>query len=471
MSYSIAIIGGGLSGTSVAIQLVRQAQQQGIPTPTIYMIEQRQERVGRGIAYSGTLPYQPLNVIAAKMSLFDDEPLHFLQWAQAHQADYAPQLDGVEATSFVSRRIYGDYVVETLQNTIAASNGALQVIENEVIAIEPLYAGYHALHLQDGGILYVQQVVLALGNAEPAPLAHTNPRVFNNPWDASLLEQLQPTDDILILGTGLTMVDWTASLHQRGHKGTITALSRRGFLPLPHNLTSPAYQLTDAPHFDTPLEFVKKFQAQIAEAQTKGIAWQAVLDAYRSHLPAIWKNFDDNNRRIFLRFLRPYWEVHRHRMPTQSHHILTTMQQTGNLRVTAGRVLNWTYEADSVTLLYKSRTSQQLETIKAQYVINCTGSNTNLQQSQIPIINSLLAQQLATLDAHGLGFLTGEHGNLINANQQEQPTLHTIGSMRKATEWETTALHEIRHQAADLAQLLIKQRQQPLAGGAGSAIC
>src|ERR1700689_3227283 len=65
----IGIIGGGLSGALVAIQLLRKATA----PLRVVLIEPRAE-VGRGIAYSTSSPSHLLNVRAGNMSIFPEEP-------------------------------------------------------------------------------------------------------------------------------------------------------------------------------------------------------------------------------------------------------------------------------------------------------------------------------------------------------------------------------------------------------------
>ena len=44
---------------------------------------------------------------------------------------------------------------------------------------------------------------------------------------------------MVIIGTGLSMVDQALSLLNKGHRGPILAYSRRGLLPLPHAASKP----------------------------------------------------------------------------------------------------------------------------------------------------------------------------------------------------------------------------------------
>ena len=82
-------------------------------------------------------------------------------------------------------------------------------------------------------------LVLAHGNQPPEPTAVArgiSPELFvNNPWSdegARGDRAVAASDgDVLLLGTGLTMVDVVLSWTRRGHRGRIVALSRRGQMP------------------------------------------------------------------------------------------------------------------------------------------------------------------------------------------------------------------------------------------------
>ncbi|HTU64832.1 MAG TPA: FAD/NAD(P)-binding protein, partial [Steroidobacteraceae bacterium] len=95
----IAIVGGGFSGTVVAIRLLRAPWRAPVE---IVLVEPRAE-VGAGVAYAARdYPY-PLNVAAGQMSLDGSQPRDFLEYLRdtgihAGPGDYLP------------RQVYGEYV-------------------------------------------------------------------------------------------------------------------------------------------------------------------------------------------------------------------------------------------------------------------------------------------------------------------------------------------------------------------------
>ena len=71
----ILIVGGGASGTLLAIQLSRILKN----GEKIKIIDDGEES-GRGVAYSARLQEHILNVPVGSMSAFASEPDHFLNW-------------------------------------------------------------------------------------------------------------------------------------------------------------------------------------------------------------------------------------------------------------------------------------------------------------------------------------------------------------------------------------------------------
>src|ERR1700722_16783300 len=95
---ALAIVGGGLSGALVATHLLRRA-----PAGSRILLLERRRPVGRGVAYGTDCPDHLLNVPAGSMSLFPDDPDHFLRWARARGA--GP--DSPAAADFVPRPLFG----------------------------------------------------------------------------------------------------------------------------------------------------------------------------------------------------------------------------------------------------------------------------------------------------------------------------------------------------------------------------
>ncbi len=222
---AIAIIGAGFSGTLLALQLLRH----GSPNTRIRLIEQS-PRFGTGLAYASACDGHRLNVPAGRMSAFPDRPRDFLDWLERH----APGDPMPEAGSFVPRHLYGRYLQGLLREAIrTCPDGRLELIHDKTIAISRERNGL-LLRLARGGSLTVSGAVIATGNtlpADPLPTLRETHLYQPNPWAFDVVEGITRDGTVLLVGTGLTMIDVVLQLLDRGHRGPIHALSRRGLLP------------------------------------------------------------------------------------------------------------------------------------------------------------------------------------------------------------------------------------------------
>jgi uncharacterized NAD(P)/FAD-binding protein YdhS len=454
---TVAIIGGGFSGTMVAVQLLRQAT-----TPLQIKLIERRSEIGRGAAYSTGCDAHLLNVPAGKISAFPDQPHHFLDWLRQQPGFAAAAPDW-----FVPRRIYGAYLQAVLtetQNPVAQ----LDHLHDEVTAVYAAPQGA-IVQLKSGAVLLVDRVVLALGNLPAAdpPIAdrsfYSNHRYISNPWSSEALAAVDFTQPILLIGSGLTMVDWALTLHQHEFRHRIYAVSRRGLLPQAHlsHAIQPAsispYSLS-SPIPQTGRSILHWLRQEVKLAQQQGTDWRTVIDALRPHTQTLWQALSLTEQRRFLRHLRPYWEVHRHRIGPPASKVIDQLQQ-GQLQIQAGRIIAYREQSHSVEVWLRPRHSPAPICLQVGTVINCTGAASDYQTCDHPLIKALLQTGLATSDPLGLGLTTAASGALIQANGETSDRLFTLGPALKGKLWETTAVPELRQQAVTLAQTLLQLHQ------------
>jgi uncharacterized NAD(P)/FAD-binding protein YdhS len=166
----VVIVGGGASGVLLACHLLRHLSE----NIRVTLIE-KNPAIGRGIAYGTADPAHLLNVRAANMSAFPDDPDHFWRWLQANNLAVADS----DQFCFVSRQIYGRYIESLLQGLSWGNNRELRIIHGECIAVAPAPGGATA-RLQDGSSIIAQIVVLATGNETCQ--THVSNNLYANPW-------------------------------------------------------------------------------------------------------------------------------------------------------------------------------------------------------------------------------------------------------------------------------------------------
>lgn len=454
---TVAIIGGGASGCLVAAQLLHQAR-----APLQILLFERMSEVGRGVAYGTRCAQHLLNVPAGRMSAWPDEPGHFLAWAQA-RAGSPGWPAAVAAGDFLSRRLYGEYLRAVLSDARrdASPEVTVEEIKDEVIEVE-LENGHRRLRCGGGRIFRTDRVVLAIGNLPgeypirgSLPIYHSQSYV-HVPWRPGALEGIPPAAEVLLVGAGLTAIDLILELAGRGHTGEIHALSRRGLLPQDHRATTPYPDfLAASPLPATVLGFSRRLRAEIRRARGQGIDWRPVLDAVRPHSQRAWQGFSWEERARFMRHVRPFWEVHRHRIAPPVAARIEALRQSGQLRFYAGRLASLAEQGGRVEAKFRLRATAQFRTLRVAKVINCTGPRTDYSKYQHPLLLNLLANGLIDHDPLALGIRATPAGEVLDHTGRVVPWLSTLGAPLKGDLWECTALPEIRAQARQIAEKIL----------------
>ena len=460
---TVAIIGGGFSGTVAAIRLLSSPQRGGPTLPfgsRVVLVEPG--RAGEGLAYRAGPDYWRLNVPAEKMSAFPEKPDDFLVFARGRN----PLVSGGD---FLPRSWYGDYLSDRLEAAKSRSPRWLSFERARARATEIDVAHASArIWLTDGSMIEADRVLLALGNAPAAaPLAGAAD-VVDDAWDLRWTERL-PTyvPRVLLVGTGLTMIDIALAISERRPDARMTAISRHGLLPLPHgDVTHEA-----TPNFGAsallahgPLSGrLQRFRAQVGAS---GGDWRAVLQQVREVMPALWRAAPRRLQRRFLRHLRVFWDVHRHRVPTETLQKIEAMRKEKRLEVRAGRIVETRRIKDGVVVAWRPRGSDKLREELFDAVVNVTGPDGDPDRSSCPLVKSLIGQGLCEPDGLGLGWSVGPDGRLFDANGNASRVIFYSGPLLRARHWEATAVPELRVHVARTASAVAAS----LTTGAGSCI-
>lgn len=452
--HTVAIVGAGFTGTMVAVNLLRRAR-----VPTRILLVERSGRFTAGVAYGTRVDAHSLNVPAGRMSAFPADAEHFLRWAQVRDAS-------ITGGAFVPRRLYGKYLAELLDDAEAeaAPGTSLLRLASEARNIERVPAGGLRVTLADLRTFSADAVVLAIGNYEPCdPPAHGEDvygsAVYaRDPWATGALD-VDPDAAVLLLGTGLTMLDVAIALSTRGHRGPIHALSRRGLLPQPHRESASAPAHHDRPATlaswpRTALGLLRELRREVHDAARRGVDWREVVTSIRHDTTALWQSLPREERVRFLRHVRSYWETHRHRSAPATSARIEALRDAGQLRIHAARLDSYHPTADGVRVRIRRRGVDAVETLEVARVINCTGPDTNLARVRDPLVQNLRQQGMIRPDDLGLGLDTTESGAVIDASGSASRDLFLVGPLRKGQLWEHTAVPELRAEAVTMAERL-----------------
>lgn len=454
---SIAIVGSGFSGTMTAINLIQMLPSNH---QTHITLIEKSGIFAQGVAYSTQDPYHLLNVRAIRMGAFSDNPEHFYQWTQEHEnlwKQYFPALT-VHPEDYVPRKLYALYLhflFEQAKQEAKNKHITLLCLSNEAIAAIPIKGDQLKITLNNDRSLITNFLVLATNfqtsqniQIDPnLPPGHYIDNIWNLPYNSFLslsdFSHLKTNSRIVIVGSGLTMVDAAVTLIKKGYPGEILAISKHGHLPEPHHEkidVPPPNALHKYPIQLLPLfKYVKE---ECIAAEKKGVDWRAIIDSLRPFAVSLWEALSLNDKKRFVRHVLSFWNKYRHRIPPSSFKIIQTHQQNGKLRVIKG----------NVKALHKSNKQISVETnqsIIADYVLNCSGPQLNIKKTTNPLLKNLLQNELVTPDPLNMGISVDDHYKVIG---KINCSIYAMGQLLTGQKLETVAVPELRNQCAHIAK-------------------
>jgi uncharacterized NAD(P)/FAD-binding protein YdhS len=262
-----------------------------------------------------------------------------------------------------------------------------------------------------------------------------------------------PSDaTVLILGTGLTMVDYVLALLLGGHHGPIIAMSRRGLLPRSHRHVEPlrieAADLPSSTNFTALFRWVR----QLSKAEmARGSDWRGVIDGLRPFSHQIWRGLTLASKRRFIEHARAWWDVHHHRMAPEIERRIDAAIAEGALTIIAGKIRGIDATAGCTLVRYRHRGEITERTLQVAKIVDCTGIVKNPLYTANPALRSLLDQGLVRIDPLQIGFEVTAECALVDQFGVPSERLFAIGPLTRAAFWEVTAVPHIRNQCAALA--------------------
>ncbi|KAF8864895.1 hypothetical protein BDZ45DRAFT_684868 [Acephala macrosclerotiorum] len=474
-TIDVAVVGGGVCGLAVTLQLIERAKdglkegkKQSIKS--IYIIEKGGD-IGTGLAYSEACTGSITDTHASTMGLCPINPMKFVGWLQ----DNNPELRKVH---FPTRSEYGRYLRELLKEAIVDAK-ALD-IDFQTVHGNIVNAARHnqttEIVLADGRKLRAHNVVLALGNY----CAHThdkfigNSRHFRCPWPVEKLGVIEPEAPVFIMGSRLTAIDVANALVEHKHTGKIYMISRSRRLPkvqgppaeypYRYQLHSLAREVEDRPvsawvriacEFEEEMEDytdadfseltrdvdpLAMLKADIDEAEKGPIQWQVLLNATKALVERYWHVLTPDEKVEFLRDNESKWMTYRHAIPVENARKILAGLQKGQLILLQGEDVEWI--DDCFTL--KSNNQEY----KAKYLIESLGQEYNTMKINSPLLQSLIKS--GQLSPHSLGGVDVDF-NTLKATEG----MYVIGSLTKGVHFYTSAIDRNVAHAARIADSIV----------------
>lgn len=446
--FDIAIIGSGFSGTMTAVNLM----QKKWPHPVKAVLVDSETEPGRGLAYKTNSASHLLNVQAGNMSAMADSPDDFITYLRAHVNHSAKWSD------FASRKDYGNYIqfhLKGLKNTEKNNFKCSQMASTIDNCVKK--NGLYICFSKDQEIFRTKNLIIAVGVPSPGlptPIRQAQipqDRLIGDPWNFAKFNTIDPDDNIVFVGSGLTMIDKVLELLDKHHRGRMIAVSRRGLMPQPHieSLLTETYpQPLALPDSMTPLEALRYVRQAIKQVGN----WRAVIDSLRNHSNQWWCGLSAKEKAQFNRHLQPYWDSHRHRMAPQAALRIAEAIKNGQLILKDGSITDCRFDDTlKVDIRRRRRTSDAaMETIAADKLINCTGPEANIFRNEIPLVQMLLAHGIVSANELKAGVRVDQHLSPLNGNEADGQCF-IIGALLRGSLFETFAVPELRNQAKVIA--------------------
>lgn len=419
----LVIVGGGATGACVAINaskfLDRKVQ---------IVIVEPQETLGLGKAYHTKDEENLLNVPAGNMGLYQDDPSHFENWLSlkgynVKEFQYYP---------FVPRKIYGEYIQDCLKG-IKCDHIRQRVAE--------VRAGTNSylLKLDDQSSIKADFLVVATGygkdrNIFSTMLGNDSSPKFLHPSEAEVFD-FPHQSNILIVGSGLSAIDIWKRLRGRNDL-QLTMTSRHGLIPIPHSTST---KLKYFPKLIglTPLQILEISRALYLSGKYE---WQQLADEIRFQSRGIWTCWSENEKKQFIRYIKPYWEVIRHRVPAAISSMLDADIVSNRLRFLPGKIVKIKEDKQQLYIDIKLKTEKVIKPMSFDFAILATGSCIGQDLFKNKYIEGV------KLPSNGFGY--------INTGA---PNIWFAGPCSKATYWEITAVPDIRMQSHEIVKKIEKR--------------
>lgn len=446
----VAVVGGGYAGAALAYHLARRLPA---GAARIVIFEPR-ALLGAGLAYDTDEPVHRINVPAARMILVPGDDGHFQRWLfETGALAGDPEATTADGHVFARRSAFGRYVAAQLAPLVAA--GGVEHRRSRVRAVTRGQGGSWRVLAEEGPALAADLVVVATSHPSPQAPAILDralaghPRYVADATGRGALSAIRREDRVLVVGTGLTAADVIATLDAGGHRGPITAVSRRGLRSRGHNLAAQEpFGDFAAPPSRSARALLRRVRHAVSDAAAAGVTWHAVFDRLRAQGGDVWRALPVAERRRLVRFLRPYWDVHRFRIAPQVEAVLDRRLAAGTLAFRAAAIAGVRRTGDGeIAVGFRPRRGGRPVEGRYDAVVVTTGPGHGAVLSSQPFLAGLAAEGMLAADAVGLGIAVDEESRAIGPDERAISTLFVAGPLARGTFGELMGLPQVTEQA------------------------
>jgi uncharacterized NAD(P)/FAD-binding protein YdhS len=466
---AIAVIGGGYSGAALAIHLGRAA-----PRPLEILLIEPRAQLGTGLAHSTQHPDHRLNAADSIHLLYLDAPDHFSSWLRTSGTlERDPEAIAPKGRIYPRRVDFGAYVNAELARHLESNPSGTSICH---VSRRALHVAFGArgceVTLEGGETIHAAACVLALGQGGPhipewlrESVGH--PNCVADPWDPRALQHVDPDHHVLILGTGLTTADVVSTLITQGHRGPIEAVSRRGMLPASHSPFAPTMPrlqglMQEIPEFvrrhgtpSTVAAIVRALRADIRGLDPSRASWHSPFDDVRDAAHVLWPRLATSEQLRFLRHLKPWYDVHRFRIPPQTERIVARAVESGQLAFRRAQVRSVRRGPHGCTVAMQNHGASSAHEKSCTALINCTGFDSRLQAAADPLMRGLAAAGLLRPSACGLGVDVDLDSRAIGASGAPRRGLYAIGPLTGGSLGEASSVPVITRQILQMIPRLL----------------
>lgn len=202
--------------------------------------------------------------------------------------------------------------------------------------------------------------------------------------------------------------------------------------------------------------FLRWFRALVDDTERTGGDWRSVVDGLRPYNQRIWQSWSEHTRRQFLRHLRPWWNIHRHRLPPDLHDRLARAVDQGQVRLVAAEFVGVERNGAGARASIRPRGTAERKTIDIARVYDCGGVSVDVLGSSNPVIRDLVANGLARPDPLHIGLDVDDHCAVVASDGKASHRLLAVGPLTRGRFFEIEAVPDIRVQCATLAGRILR---------------